>query len=62
MSQIVRIECSVCESVETHEMEGCILVGLKDGKVFLKQHDVTLGSLIDEIVNYVKKEAGESKQ
>ena len=48
MSQIVKIECSNCEGIETYELEGCMLVGVdRDGKLFVKAHDLTWGDVVD---------------
>lgn len=59
MSQIVKIECSNCESVETYEMDGCILIGWREGGLFLRQHEITLGEIVDKWIEDLFREKEE---
>lgn len=52
MSQLVKIECSQCEGVEVYEMEGLVLLGYREGRLFMKCHELTLGEAIESLVEF----------
>ncbi len=57
MSQRIKIECSDCEAVDEYEMENCVLIGWKkEGGLFIRQHEVTLGQLLHEWLDKEIKE------
>jgi len=39
MSQTVKIECSTCEGICTHEFEGCVVIGFQEKEINMDHHD-----------------------
>ncbi len=54
MSQFIRVECSVCDTRDSYEVDGMIILGRYEGKTLYYHHHAEVGGLLNLFLGPLK--------